>query len=77
MSTPAPSAHPPVVALAMGDPSGIGLELVAKLLADSFGLSAGDAIAQVRQARPGTIETAAQEDFVRGPPQFAPPAVGP
>ena len=34
MSTPAPSAHPPVVALAMGDPSGIGLELVAKLLAD-------------------------------------------
>lgn len=51
--------------------------VVAKLLADSFGLSAGDAIAQVRQARPGTIETAAQEDFVRGPPQFAPPAVGP
>lgn len=47
--------------------------VVAKLLADSFGLPPDDAIAQVRQARPGTIETPAQEDFVRGPRRFAPP----
>lgn len=48
--------------------------VVAKLLTDSFDLSADEAIAQVRRARPGTIETATQEDFVRGPPQFLPPA---
>jgi ADP-ribosyl-[dinitrogen reductase] hydrolase len=47
--------------------------VVAKLLTDRFGLTAEQAIAQVRQARPGTIETAAQEDYVRGPPQFRPP----
>jgi ADP-ribosyl-[dinitrogen reductase] hydrolase len=47
--------------------------VVARLLTDRFGLSAEQAIAQVRQARPGTIETAAQEDYVRGPPQFRPP----
>jgi 4-hydroxy-L-threonine phosphate dehydrogenase PdxA len=29
MTTATPPANPPVVALAMGDPSGIGLELVA------------------------------------------------
>ena len=34
MTTATPPANPPVVALAMGDPSGIGLELVAKLLSD-------------------------------------------
>ncbi len=44
--------------------------MVAKLLTDSFGLTPCDAIARVRQARPGTIETAAQEEFVRGPMQF-------
>ena len=44
--------------------------VVAKLLADSFALTPDDAIAQVRQARPGTIETAAQEAFVGGPVQF-------
>ena len=51
--------------------------VVAKLLTDSFGLPPGEAIAQVRRARPGTIETAAQEDFVRGPPHFAPPVPNP
>jgi ADP-ribosyl-[dinitrogen reductase] hydrolase len=51
--------------------------VVAKLLTDSFGLPPGEAIAQVRRARPGTIETAAQEDFVRGPPQFGPPVSKP
>jgi len=44
--------------------------VVAKLLTDSFGLTADEAITQVRQARPGTIETAAQADFVHGPRRF-------
>lgn len=51
--------------------------VVAKLLTDSFGLPPSEAIAQVRRARPGTIETAAQEDFVRGPPQFGLPVSTP
>ena len=38
--------------------------LVARLLVDA-GLEPGDAIARVRKARPGTIETAAQAAFVR------------
>ena len=38
--------------------------LVARLLVDA-GLEPGEAIARVRKARPGTIETAAQAAFVR------------
>jgi ADP-ribosyl-[dinitrogen reductase] hydrolase len=38
--------------------------LVARLLADS-GIEPGTAIARVRAARPGTIETLAQAEFVR------------
>jgi protein-tyrosine phosphatase len=37
--------------------------LVARLLVDA-GQAPGEAIARVRRARPGTIETAAQADFV-------------
>lgn len=51
--------------------------VVAKLLTDSFGLTAEEAITQVRQARPGTIETAAQADFVRGPRRFTPHTLPP
>ncbi|MEI8264805.1 MAG: dual specificity protein phosphatase family protein [Betaproteobacteria bacterium] len=46
--------------------------IVAKLLTDSFGMAADDAIDLVRRARPGTIETVAQEAFVRGPDVFGP-----
>ena len=47
--------------------------IVAKLLTDRFGLSADQAIERVRRARPGTIETMAQEAFVRGPALLGPP----
>lgn len=40
--------------------------VVAKLLTDVYGLSADDAVARVRRARPGTIESLEQEAFVRG-----------
>ncbi len=40
--------------------------VVAKLLTDLYGLSAADAVARVRQARPGTIESPEQEAFVHG-----------
>ena len=38
--------------------------MAAKMLV-GFGVSPEDAIASVRQARPGTIETAAQEQYIR------------
>jgi ADP-ribosyl-[dinitrogen reductase] hydrolase len=40
--------------------------VVAKLLSDVYGLSASDAVARVRQVRPGTIESPEQEAFVHG-----------
>ena len=49
--------------------------IAAKLLTDCVGLSADEAIERVRQARPGTIETSAQEAFVRGPARLSPPRV--
>ena len=81
MGTPGPSAlaawqqQAPTLnaALARGDrvlvhcAAGLGRTgmVVAKLLALQ-GLSADEAIAQVRSARPGTIETEAQAQWVRG-----------
>jgi protein-tyrosine phosphatase len=44
--------------------------LVARLLVDA-GLSPAEAIARVRRARPGTIETRAQADFVASDRLFA------
>jgi protein-tyrosine phosphatase len=49
--------------------------IAAKLLTDCVGLSADEAIERIRQARPGTIETSAQEAFVRGPARLSPPRV--
>jgi len=40
--------------------------IVAKVLTDLYGLCADEAVARVRGARPGTIESTAQEAFVRG-----------
>ncbi len=49
--------------------------MVAAVLIDSFGLDAESAIALVRQRRPGTIESATQEDFLRRlRPAATPPA---
>ena len=44
--------------------------LVARLLVDS-GLTSDEAIARVRRARPGTIETAAQAEFVATDRRFS------
>ncbi|MGA1372714.1 MAG: hypothetical protein ACO3Z6_14015 [Pseudomonadales bacterium] len=40
---------------------------VAKLLVDVYGVQGSEALRRVRAARPGTIESAPQEAFVRGP----------
>lgn len=41
--------------------------IVAKLLVDVYGLHGAEALRRVREARPGTVESSAQEAFVLGP----------
>jgi len=40
--------------------------MIAGILLGRFGIDGAAAITAIRQARPGSIETEAQEDFVRG-----------
>ena len=61
----------PVLALAMGDPSGISLELTAKLLADKIGGSTGigviDALTRVRRTKPqASLPLDKRADNVKG-----------